>query len=94
MAPKTGKQVITIRILPNISRSKGSHNPGQNIWYKKEKSSKTGQEKKSLISTFACFRQQPTRGVFRKRCYENMQQIYRRATMLKCDFNKVALQPY
>ena len=32
-----------------------SYKPGQNIWNKIEKSSKTGQEKKSLISTFACF---------------------------------------
>ena len=31
------------------------YNPGQNIWNKIEKSSKIGQEKKSLISTFACF---------------------------------------
>ena len=31
------------------------YNPGQNIWSKIEKSSKTGQDKKSLISTFACF---------------------------------------
>ena len=30
-------------------------NPGQNIWNKIEKSSKTGQEKKSLISTFEGF---------------------------------------
>ena len=30
-------------------------NPGQNIWNKIEKSSKTGQGKKSLITTFACF---------------------------------------
>ena len=29
--------------------------PMQNIWNKLEKSSKTGQDKKSLISTFACF---------------------------------------
>ena len=32
-----------------------TYNPGQNIWNKIEKSSKTGQGKKSLISTFACF---------------------------------------
>ena len=32
-----------------------TYNPGQNIWNKIEKSSKTGQEKKSLISNFACF---------------------------------------
>ena len=31
------------------------HNPGQNIWNKIEKYSKTGPAKKHLISTFACF---------------------------------------
>ena len=31
-----------------------SDNPGQNIWKKVEKCSKTGQDKKSLISTFMC----------------------------------------
>ena len=31
------------------------YDPGQNIWHKIEKSSKTGGDKKSLISTFACF---------------------------------------
>ena len=30
-------------------------NPMQNIWNKLEKFSKTGQDKKSFISTFACF---------------------------------------
>ena len=35
-----------------------------------------------------------SRGVLRKRCSENMQQIYRRIAMSKCDFNKVALQLY
>ena len=35
---------------------------------------------------------QPVRGVLLKRCSENMQQIYRRTPMPKCDFNKVALQ--
>ena len=30
----------------------------------------------------------------RNRCSENMQQIYRRTTMQKCDFNKVAKQLY
>ena len=34
---------------------------------------------------------QPSRGVLRKSCSENMQQIYRRTPMPKCDFNKVAL---
>ena len=31
----------------------------------------------------------PFRGVLEKRCSENMQQIYRRTPMPKCDFNKV-----
>ena len=30
-------------------------NPGQNIWCKVEKSSKVGQDFKSLLSNFACF---------------------------------------
>ena len=32
---------------------------------------------------------QPSRGILRKRCSENIQQIYRRTPMPKCDFNKV-----
>ena len=32
----------------------------------------------------------PLRGVPRKRCSENMQQIYSRTPMPKCDFNKIA----
>ena len=35
-------------------RHKQAYNPGQNIWNKMEKSSKTGQEKKSLVSNFVC----------------------------------------
>ena len=35
---------------------------------------------------------QSFKGVLRKRCCENIQQIYRRSPMLKCDFNKVAKQ--
>ena len=33
---------------------------------------------------------QPLRCVLQKRCSENIQQIYRRTPMPKCDFNKVA----
>ena len=35
---------------------------------------------------------QPSRCIFRKRCSENTQQIYRRKPMPKCDFNKIAFQ--
>ena len=37
---------------------------------------------------------QPSRGVPRNRCSENMQQIYKSTPMPKCDFNKVAKQLY
>ena len=37
---------------------------------------------------------QPSRCVVKKRFSENMQQIYRRTPMPKCDFNKVAKQLY
>ena len=45
----------TIKLLHHHFVRNSSNNPGQNIWNKVEKSSKTGQVKKSLISTFACF---------------------------------------
>ena len=35
---------------------------------------------------------QPSRDILRERCSENMQQIYRKTPMTKCDFNKVGLQ--
>ena len=35
---------------------------------------------------------QPSRGVLKKRCSENMQQIHKRTPMPKCDFKKDALQ--
>ena len=37
---------------------------------------------------------QPFRGVIKKRYPENMHQIYRRTSMPKSDFSKVALQLY
>ena len=47
----------------------------------------------TLSDLFNKVQKQPPRGVLKKRCSENMQQIYRR-TMPKCDFNKVANQLY
>ena len=38
--------------------------------------------------------EQPLRGVARKRCSDNMQQMYRRTPLPKCDFNNVAKQLY
>ena len=45
-------------------------------------------------STKDTLQKQPSRGVIKKSCSENMQQIYRRTPMPKCDFNKVALELY
>ena len=44
-----------------------------------------------IMSLQWTLQKQPSRGVLRKRCSENMHQIYRRKPMSKCDFNKVAL---
>ena len=38
------------------------------------------------------FQKQLSTGVLRKRCSENIQKTYRRTSMPKCDFNKIALQ--
>ena len=43
-----------------------------------------------LLIFFLQFQKQPSRGVLRKRCYENIQQIYRKTPIPKRDFNKVA----
>ena len=40
--------------------------------------------------SFDLYQKQPPRSVLKKRCSENMQQIYWRTPMPKCDFNKVA----
>ena len=49
---------------------------------------------KFLIRDQCTKQKQPSRGVLKKRCSENMQQIFRRTPMPKCDFNKVAKQLY
>ena len=46
------------------------------------------------VEYFDYFQKQPFRGIIRKRCSENMQQIYRRTPVPKFDFNKVTLQLY
>ena len=68
----------------------------------KKWSLKTFQElKKTAVANWNChylavhnnLRQLP-RGVFSKSYSENMQQIYRKTSMLKCDFNKISKQLY
>ena len=48
-----------------------------------------GLEKLRIWTIFTQWQKQPARGVLRKSCSENMQRIYRRTPMSKCDFNKV-----
>ena len=47
-----------------------------------------------LLEVTNILQKQPSRGVFKKSYSENMQQIFRRTPMPKCDFNKVTLQLY
>ena len=56
---------------------------------------------KTRVAHHTCFRylqpnhqKQPPKGVSTKRCSENLQQIYRRPPMPKCNFNKVPLQSH
>ena len=49
---------------------------------------------KSQEILFWYHQKQPSRGVHKRRCSENMQQIFGRTPMPKCDFNKVALLYY
>ena len=53
-------------------------------------SSEESAEQTKLLSSDD--QKQPSRSVLIKRCSENMQQIYRRTPMPKCDFNKAAKQ--
>ena len=50
------------------------------------------QAKASNCTTYK--QRHPPRGVLSKRCSDNMQQIYRRTPIPKCDLNKVAMQLY
>ena len=45
-----------------------------------------------IILKLGTTQKQPSRGVLRKRCSENVKQIYKRTPMTNCDFNTVALQ--
>ena len=47
-----------------------------------------------LLFEIIRIQKQPPRGVLKRRCSGNMQQIYKRTPMPKCGFNNVALQPY
>ena len=45
-----------------------------------------------FANSYFCHQKHPSRGFLVKRCSENMQKIYRKIPMPKCDFNKVAKQ--
>ena len=58
----------------------------QRLWIKFNFDS---QKIKDLFGSDGIQQKQPSRGVLRKRCSENMQQIYRRISMSKCELNKL-----
>ena len=68
------------------------------ILLKKNSVSNLNEKKESLNVTNLVIwfeiQKQPSRDILVKRYSENMQQIYRRAPISKCDFNKVALKIY
>ena len=47
-----------------------------------------------LQNTEVDVKKQPFRGVLSKKCFENIQQIYRKTPMPKCDFGKIVKQLY
>ena len=51
-------------------------------------------EMSSYVLLLNVLQKQPSRGVLKKSCSENMQQIYSRTPLSKCDFSKVAKQLY
>ena len=46
----------------------------------------------TCVFSVLTFQNQPSKGVLRKNCSKNMQQIYWRTPMPKCDLNKVVVQ--
>ena len=46
-----------------------------------------GSTEKITGHVFRILQKQSSKSTLRKRCYENMQQIYRKTPMPKCDFN-------
>ena len=46
----------------------------------------------STLKALQELQKQPTRGILGKRCSENMQQIYKRTLILKCDFIEITLR--
>ena len=67
-------------------------NPSESV--KENLDSKNSYLPFGYITSALAVQKQPSRGVLRKWCFENMQQIYRRTPMRKCDFNKVAINVY
>ena len=47
-----------------------------------------------IYETLISFWKQPSRRVLKKRCSENMQQMYRKTPMPECDFKKVVLHAF
>ena len=68
----------------------GLYMAGQDAWLPSIAGAMYG----GLLGAIKVTQKQPSIDVLINRFSENMQQIYRRRPMPKCNFNKVALQPY
>ena len=55
MIPRLSTHMAEWRRYLDDTITDKTYNPGQDIWNKIDNSSKTGQGKKSLVYTFACF---------------------------------------
>ena len=53
MSGCNSSEVVSVKSY--VEKVTTNYNPGQNICYKVEKSSKVGEDFKSLLSNFACF---------------------------------------
>ena len=87
------KWVMTRQICRGLVRPSSSDHVNLRKCYD-SMATRTAVTKLGLQEDSGVLQTQPSTGVLRKRCSENMQQIYIRTPMPKYNFNKVALQLY
>ena len=95
---ETPQRSVKIKILVNFFSSSGIRtgraNHYFNALFKLLVNQASSQVTHWSIQIISKEQKQPSKDVLRKKCSENMQQIYRWKPMPKCGFNKVALQFY
>ena len=90
------KKIISLQIFYLMSQkfTKGVYSGKCPVASKKSLLNISADSRKVWVCNSVSCQKQPSGYVLRKRCSENMQQIYRRTPMQKCDFHKVAKQRY